>query len=417
MPETTTSYEFEEFSLFPTEKVLLHLGAPVRLLGKDLAILDFLVTHPKQDLSPDTIIEAVWGTEADLANGNLTNHVAKIRKVLGCDRRRPKYIKTLNNGRGYRFIAVVEKRESGRGRVEPFTVSSVLGNSRPITLTANLFVPVFLGEEAHGRIAGIAKKSEWGDYTELEYETGRLCICRSGVGVWHIRRTQEFTSLSEVAVWRRSLYHEILGGKHLIKKLTSQLIKGVDDRSPIRSHIGHIEYALSAVVLTNSVAKNERTARNVLKVLASPSTLEATDESKKADSLELERRFLENGIETPEGSEFGLPGRDLGFATWDGVAYSDNEGGQGPLAGKLVEFEVAVQSLWWLCKCLIDSRSRITNKDGETVRKYLAEVRHRYAALRAIGSMESQSQRTMIEAILKTSRIGEMVDEAAESLK
>jgi len=107
---TTRGYEFGEFVLLPEQRFLLHLNNPVQIREKELDILAYLITHASRSVTTNELIAAVWGPKANLAGGNISHHVARIRKILCCDVRKPKYIKTLSGSKGYRFITTpVEK--------------------------------------------------------------------------------------------------------------------------------------------------------------------------------------------------------------------------------------------------------------------------------------------------------------------
>lgn len=88
----------------------------VRLEPRSMEVLVHLAAHPQEVLDKQAIIEAVWG-EAFVTDEVLTHAVWELRKALGDDARRPRYIQTIPK-RGYRLIAPVQREavppEAGR---------------------------------------------------------------------------------------------------------------------------------------------------------------------------------------------------------------------------------------------------------------------------------------------------------------
>lgn len=414
-PDSTLGYEFGEFTLYPHEQLLLHLNKPVILRGKDLAILTFLVQHADTLIRTTDLIDALWKPRAKLAPGNITNHIAKIRRAIGCDARRPKFIKTIHGKEGYRFIARVERKEH-----DPNVIRTIAANNQAKVgiryhFTIHMFVPLFLGKDVYTRIGESSRKDSWVEYKEVQLESARLCINPSGFGVWHLTRIMQFEHMWEAAAWRTETYDEILNGKHVIGVCTKELIKTANDDSVLNVFLGKPGYVLSATILNASSAKRPETVRNILKVLSSLSSLENikrnTAENQQLDRLE--KQFLEDGIRTRNIEEFGLAGVDIGFASWDGISYFHlSSGTLNSLEAPLIEFEIAVQALWWLCKCLMDIRLSNDSTADKVVRKFVPEVKRQFSVIKNIAATESPSQRTMVEAIIATSRVRQMVEEA-----
>ncbi len=69
-------------------------------------VLSFLAEHHGEVVSKDTIIAAVWA-KPFLAESVLSRSVAELRRALGDDAGRPRFIETITK-RGYRLIAPVE---------------------------------------------------------------------------------------------------------------------------------------------------------------------------------------------------------------------------------------------------------------------------------------------------------------------
>jgi eukaryotic-like serine/threonine-protein kinase len=92
-------------------------GTPIRLQGKPLQILSFLVNRPGQIVSRDELQRHLWDgtTFVDFEQG-LNSAVNKLRQTLADSADQPRYIETVP-GRGYRFIAPVQ-RASAKAVVE-----------------------------------------------------------------------------------------------------------------------------------------------------------------------------------------------------------------------------------------------------------------------------------------------------------
>src|SRR5216684_1943023 len=84
-------------------------GTRLRLQGKPLQILSFLVNRPGQIITRDELQRHLWEgtTFVDFEQG-LNSAVNKLRQTLGDSADQPRYVETLP-GRGYRFIAPVRR--------------------------------------------------------------------------------------------------------------------------------------------------------------------------------------------------------------------------------------------------------------------------------------------------------------------
>ncbi len=103
-------YEFGEFRLDPFERRLLRGGRVIPLTPKAFETLCLLVENGGHLLEKNRLMEMLWA-DAFVEEGNLADNISKIRQALGDSRKEPKFIETVS-GRGYRFIAKVEKIEA-----------------------------------------------------------------------------------------------------------------------------------------------------------------------------------------------------------------------------------------------------------------------------------------------------------------
>src|SRR5437588_7667224 len=84
---------------------LMSGGRQVRLTPKALALLSFMVDRPGEVVTKEELFATVW-PEVAVGDAALVTCVQELRKALGDDARRPRYIETLHR-RGYRFIGKV----------------------------------------------------------------------------------------------------------------------------------------------------------------------------------------------------------------------------------------------------------------------------------------------------------------------
>jgi DNA-binding winged helix-turn-helix (wHTH) protein len=410
--QTNSIYEFGGFSLDIANQLLLHAQRPVDLTGKELKMLAFLVEHHDRVVGSEELVLAVWGPEGSRYLRNLSHHIARIRKVLGCDARVPKFIKTFHWKKGYRFIAPVNVVESVSGAA-PILPSSEPG-AAVFEVRSHFFVPMFFGAELYSHLRVRVKTNEGIEYKEFQSERGVLHLLASGFGVWHIAESKRFEHLWEFADWRRKLYREILEDRQLLKIATDALLTSMKRKAPLIRIIGKPGYVFSAHVLKSTTFRNQQTVRRAIQVLASPSLLETNSAGiqQKGDRDALERNILEDATLENHLEVFGLLTIDLGYASWDSVSYLHRSGVN--LEQRIVDFEIAVQSLWWMCKCATEVFLSGEADEVEAVSKFVPEIKRQFTKLKSISATESRSQRTMKEAILKTSRLKQMVEEVVD---
>src|SRR5262245_21460530 len=103
-------YRFGEFTLDADQKVLLRQGKPLLLAPKVLETLLTLVQTSGRIVEKEELMTRLW-PDTFVEESNLTYSVVQLRKTLGDDARRPRYIETIPR-RGYRFIADVKPATS-----------------------------------------------------------------------------------------------------------------------------------------------------------------------------------------------------------------------------------------------------------------------------------------------------------------
>ena len=99
-------YRFERFLLDVSDRQLRRDGAPVELNGRYLDALALLVREPGRLVSKDRFHDEVW-RGVPVTDEALTQCIRTLRRQLGDDAARPRFIETVPK-HGYRFIAPVE---------------------------------------------------------------------------------------------------------------------------------------------------------------------------------------------------------------------------------------------------------------------------------------------------------------------
>ena len=98
-------YEFGEFTLEPSERILLRQGEPVSLTPKAFDTLLVLVENRGHVLTKEELLHCIW-PDSTVEETTLAQNVSTLRKALG--NAGPQFIQTIPK-RGYRFTADVIK--------------------------------------------------------------------------------------------------------------------------------------------------------------------------------------------------------------------------------------------------------------------------------------------------------------------
>ena len=100
-------YEFGEFRIDATERILLRHGVPVPLPPKVFDTLLALVERNGHIVGKEQLIRTVW-PDTFIEENNLSQCISASRKALGDDRHEPRFIETVSR-RGYRFRGEVRE--------------------------------------------------------------------------------------------------------------------------------------------------------------------------------------------------------------------------------------------------------------------------------------------------------------------
>ena len=93
------------FRLFPAQRLLLNADKAVALGSRALDILIALVEQPGELIGKHELIARVW-PKIFVHPGNLTVHIAALRRALGDGRDGNRFIVNVP-GRGYQFVAAI----------------------------------------------------------------------------------------------------------------------------------------------------------------------------------------------------------------------------------------------------------------------------------------------------------------------
>ena len=106
MSNKVLRYEFGNYHLLPSERLLYCAGEKIPMKSKVFETLLTLVRHAGQLLTKDELMVQIWGNNY-VEEANLTQNIFTLRKIFGEKPRDHQFIVTVP-GRGYRFVAPVE---------------------------------------------------------------------------------------------------------------------------------------------------------------------------------------------------------------------------------------------------------------------------------------------------------------------
>ena len=112
------SYHFGPYHLNGRESLLLRDGSPVALTPKAFDTLVVLVRNSGHLVEKEALMKEVW-PETIVEESNLTQNIFTLRRILGEDGTKSKYIETVPR-RGYRFVAPVREVTESESAVLPF---------------------------------------------------------------------------------------------------------------------------------------------------------------------------------------------------------------------------------------------------------------------------------------------------------
>jgi DNA-binding response OmpR family regulator len=91
-------------NVIDTDKFVLRRGGDeIPLTFYEVEILKLLFASQNQPVHRDTIFKKIWGMESDPTNRTVDNFIAKIRKKIEADQKKPRHLITVY-GMGYKLI-------------------------------------------------------------------------------------------------------------------------------------------------------------------------------------------------------------------------------------------------------------------------------------------------------------------------
>jgi Tol biopolymer transport system component/DNA-binding winged helix-turn-helix (wHTH) protein len=131
---------FGPFVLSPEARILTKDGKRVPLTAKVLDTLIILVRNRGRVITKDELLASVW-PDTTVEEGNLTQNISMLRKVLADNPKDPHYIATVA-GRGYSFVAPISETglaESRQSRVRLWVALTTLA-ATAVAGTAGFFL-------------------------------------------------------------------------------------------------------------------------------------------------------------------------------------------------------------------------------------------------------------------------------------
>jgi DNA-binding response OmpR family regulator len=87
-----------------TDQFVMRRGAvETPLTFYEVEILKLLYANQNQPVHRDTIFKKIWGMESDPTNRTVDNFIAKLRKKIETDQKKPRHLITVY-GMGYKLI-------------------------------------------------------------------------------------------------------------------------------------------------------------------------------------------------------------------------------------------------------------------------------------------------------------------------
>ena len=136
------SWQFGDFSLEVSERLLLRDGLPVPLTPKTFDLLAALVARPTRLITKEDLLKEVW-PDSFVEESNLAYHIFALRRVLGDTPEGESYIETVPK-HGYRFVAPVIRDNGADGGIVSLAGASAGDPQQDKT------VELKVSDESHG---------------------------------------------------------------------------------------------------------------------------------------------------------------------------------------------------------------------------------------------------------------------------
>jgi len=186
MGNRPTVFAFGDFELDEARRELRQGGEPLAIQLKPFQLLAYLVRHRDRAVPKQELFEQVW-PDAVVSDAALTSALRDVRRLLGDDGRRQKWIRTERE-RGFRFLASAEAGVTVVGPSSP-VASRIPFAGPPLVGRDEILAPLeaALDEACRGR--------------------GRIVLLGGEAGVGKTRLAQEIARRAEArglgALWSR----------------------------------------------------------------------------------------------------------------------------------------------------------------------------------------------------------------------
>lgn len=111
LPAENVRVQFGELAFDAANRNLSRNGVPLPITSGEFALLNVLVSHPRQPLSRDRLMELARGREFDAFDRSVDVQISRLRKLIESNPAHPRYIQTVW-GFGYVFVPDGERNNS-----------------------------------------------------------------------------------------------------------------------------------------------------------------------------------------------------------------------------------------------------------------------------------------------------------------
>lgn len=164
-------YRFDDVVIDAERGTVTRNGEELPLRTKSFQVLLYLIENRSQDLEKDRIIRDVWRDTA-VVDDVLVQSIKDIRRVLGDDPHRPRFIRTLPK-HGYRFIGSPDPPATVPHGPEKRFASNFI--SRPVLLVSLMAIAMFLVVSVVG-FQLLNRRASAGPNIELPYAPGKISL-------------------------------------------------------------------------------------------------------------------------------------------------------------------------------------------------------------------------------------------------
>jgi transcriptional regulator with XRE-family HTH domain len=271
-------------------------------------------------------------------------------------------------------------------------------------VTSRKYVPIYVGANVIENVNDsrlIARTCEWitARARQLPYPDATCTVTLFDFGVLVAEITEEvrFSSIAELAIWRKASYRTT---RQNVSALVAGEWPSLVGRSPA--------YVLSTYHLLDQHWAGED-LHTAMRLLCAPSVLlERHSGDPCAEILAkaeiAERACFRDGFNRSDITTFGVDGVAVGYASWSGVSYLALAPARAVSAEEMASFQTIVQALW----CYTNMIAEVVETGDDPVVPDAYGWRFLRACLSRLTTArprETGQHRMMKDAILDTSRL------------